>query len=425
MAGAFDYRATASTVGYAPVGGSVLALNGPTIITEGTQEYLRTGNVKAYDSSYADAIAAAPQLRVFGTPANSYYSSSYTASYSPTIAYSASTYATGAGMSGAAGYIGTSLSLLSTSSTASVINPGSGAFVYPLYSSTYIVIAKAVDTAPTYSTDGGATSAGSVGGTFTICPVKTAGIFANNTWLMLSSLNATSGEQCYIASANPTGAWTVGASTNIGMTLVKSISYGGGVFVAVGVNASSATAGKIATTASAGSAWTDRTAGAGITFVTADSVYGSCFSGTNHVALYGTSSTTTKAMISPDGINWTAKTLPIVCDTTVSDGAGTVIAYYGAGAPSATLSTGVSFALSTDNGATWTIANVYKGTCPVVGVGAKRIWFVNNKWIVFHTGDPHNFVDLGASISTPNYIGQQTTLPDDVLTGSGYYVRIK
>lgn len=423
--GAFDYRAALSGAAYTPVGGSVLVLNGTINFTDGTQEYLRTGNVKSYDSSYAAAIASAPQLRVFGTPANSYYSSAFTASYSPVIAYSAGTYATGAGQSGVAGYAGTTLALLAAGGTASFINPGSGAFVYPLYSATYIVLGASANTAPVYSTDGGLTSAGSVGGTFTTCPAKSAGIFANSSWLMLSSLNATAGEQCYIAAANPSGAWTVGASTNLGMTVVKSISYGGGVFVAVGTNTSSATAGKIASTASAGSAWTDRTAGAGITFLVSDLVYGSCFSGTNHVALYGTATTTTKAMISPDGINWTAKTLPIVCDTTVSDGAGTVVAYYGAVAPSPTLSTGVSFALSTDHGATWTVANVFKGTCPVVGSGAKRIWFVNNKWIVFHTGDMHNFVDLGASLTTPNYIGQQTTLPDDVLTGSGYYVRIK
>jgi hypothetical protein len=280
------------------------------------------------------------------------------------------------------------------------------------------------------------------GGTFTTCSIKTAICFGNNSWLALSTIAGSLGEQAYINNANPTGAWTVGAATNLGMNSVTAISYGAGVFVAVSADATSATTRKIATCASVGGAWTDRTAASGITFAASETILDVVFDGTEHVAVTSLGRIISSA--TPTG-TWTLRAVPFDCSIYApwnvpmtgaaavngisadvlelnTDGAGTIVAYASTGLKSGVLYHRPTFAISTDHGATWAVCQIYVGkAAPYVGsaTACRTLSYANGRWIANVAGNYQALVDIGPSLATPDYIGQQNA------QGQANFVRIK
>jgi len=403
------------TGGGIPIGASLLALDAPINFTSGAAEYLRTGSIKAYDASYATAISAAPQLRVFGNDAKTYGIA--TAAYTCRYFYVAGNYIC-PGLNYSSGYYGALNAL-----TGGAVNAGYSGTVAS--NASHLVYSTAANLALNYTTTGAVVTA--VGGVFTSYPVPSAMLFANNSWLALSTLGAIAGEQAYINNAVPTGTWTVGASTNIGMTACKGLAYGAGVFVVVGTSAS-ATAGKIATTATVGSAWTDRTSAAGIIFTASESIVDVVFSGSNFVA----TSSANRILTSPDGINWTARG-EVFDDASVhplsgvgswagggvvsgseltTDGAGVVVAQ-----PAFNFQIRPIFAISTDHGVTWSVAQIYIGKAPANGT--RTISYANGRWIANYAGSCQSCVDIGTSLTVPDFVGNQYQL------GAGQFVRIK
>lgn len=408
--------------GYAPVGAYVQALDAPVNFTSGAAEYLRVGTVKTYSAAYTTAIAAAPQLRVFGTDATTY--GSVTSTGLVTYYYIGSVYVaiplTGPWKQGALNVLGTNVT--SSNSVAAGIRAA-------VNGTSYLVCPRSTAAAHYYTADGITVTA--VGGTWAGTePIPGAICFGNNSWITLSSLAATANEQTYINNASPAGAWTLGASTNLGMTACKGIAYGAGLFVAVGTSGS-ATAGKIATTASVGSAWTDRTSASGITFGASDSISDIVFDGTGFVAITSTGNIIT----STDGTAWTLVGQPMDLSSlaplsgaaswtaggntthTVSlstDGAGTVV--YQPTCSSATIRP--VFAISTDHGATWKSAQTYIGKTGI-GTGGRSMSYANGRWISNVACYYLSCVDIGTSLTTPNYIGNQTSV------AAGQFVRIK
>lgn len=398
-----------------PVGGVLLRPDAKPSFILGAQEYLLSGRITPYTTSYAAVIAEAPQLRVFGnntktknvgTSTNynilySYIGTKYLALFSGYIYYSADLVTwTSAGVYPASALASSGSYIVSTNDTSNI--------------------------APKYTTDGITWTA--VGGNFgTFLPCK--GIaYGNGIWVALSSLNANAGEQGYIVNANPSGTWTAGASSNLGMARTLAIAYGNGVFVAVG-ESSSATAGKIATTASPAGGWTDRTAASGILFGASDSLGQVVFTGTHFIA---SPSIGAAVYRSADGITWTvvdtgahtAGYSPFyattfagaakVC-TLATNGAGTVVAAMGSsgGIPRSL------YLISTDHGLTWSAFQTYAGKAELGAGDYRYVSYANNKWLTNHSGLYTSLIDHGASFVEPDYVGYQYAL------AMGAYVRIK
>lgn len=403
--------------GGVPLGSTVqLGTGAPNKTIEG-KEYLRHGTVKAYSATYSNLIASCPELRVFGAQSRT-QNAGGGSNPGRRIVYFNGRYVVPAAASGTPRW-NTGLSGAWTSGTGTVSTSGARLAV----SGSYLVIGQAANTALSYSSDGMAWSA--VGGTFTTLPAPTAVGFGNNIWVSLSTLTATAGEQAYIAAANPSGSWTVGASTNVGMTSVKAIAYGAGVFVAVGTSAS-ATAGKIATTASPASGWTDRTSASGITFSTSESVSDVLFTGTNFVMVSAVSTNIYNLAYSADGITWTPVTMPVdmsganfvgtaaVQTNTwelVDNGAGKVVLYQTAASANNPYR---QMAISTDHGVTWTPARPYFAT---PGTASFYMSYANGKFLNNLGGDYNTTMDM-QDMTTPDYIGSQ------YVAATGYYTRI-
>ena len=402
-----------------PIGAMISALDMPVNFSSGGAEYLRAGALKAYDSSYAAAIAAAPQLRVFGNATKTKASTVGTTGYT-SYSYVGTNYVA---ISGNGVYYSSDLSSWTNVST---VTPNQS-LRRAASSGSYIVVpASASNTAPQYSSNGSTFSA--VGGTWTTCPAKSAIAFGNNIWVALSSLNGTNGEQAYIAAANPSGAWTVAASTNLGITTVAAVAYGASVFVAVGDSGSGA--GKIATCSTPAGGWTDRTTSSGITFQQGEVMNDVVFDGTAFVA----STSAGRILASTDGVSWTDCSCFDLSEYSqvgtligsprkvvlASDGVGTVVAmsggYDGNSAKARSL-----IAISTDHGVTWSQAQVFAGKAPLITSTriTRSISFANSRWLANQSGAYQSVVDLGTSFATPDYIGVQNQ------AFAGQYVRIK
>lgn len=389
--------------GGVPVGSLVSAPFAKINFTDGAAEYLRTGSIKTYSATYDTALAAQPQLGVYGND---------TAQKGTTTGTAFNFY----------GYVGTNYFTtgnnnysadLSMWNAATYTNSFSSQ-VRPAVGNGYgVVVATGVNLAHQYTTNGSTFS--SVGGTFTTCPVKTAICYAPSVgWLALSSLAGTAGEQSYIANINPTGSWTVGAGTNVSMTAVKAVAYGNGVFVAVGTSVGAY--GKIATCSTLGGTWTDRTSGASfITLAGYDGV-DVVFTGTHFVAIFNPGIVAR----STDGITWTRVTIPQVgpqyANYLATDGAGKVVACPAASGTSTNLPV---FYYSMDHGATWVVRQMYVGK--VAGqAGYCTPSYANGKWIINHGGAYQSPQDLG-SMSAPDFVGIQTSFGIEVQQ----HVRIK
>lgn len=402
--------------GGTPVGGVVSIVPGSKIlVTSGTQEYLLSGNVVTYNSSYASAMSEAPALRVFGN-ASMEIGTKTASSGTPYDIYYVGTnyvYIPPSG-SGAPQYY-TTFPTTSTSATWSIL-PGNPRTV--ITNGTYLVYTASANQAPQVTSNG--TSYTSVGGTFTTFTQKTAGAFGNNIWVTLSSMNGTAGEQGYIVAANPGGSWTVGTATNISMTATRAIAYGNGVFVAVG-QSSSATAGKIATCTSPASGWTDRTSASGISFAAGDNITFVVFSGTHFVAVWYSSSTgLVRTIRSTDGITWTeVSNVSPIYQTLLSvatNGAGKIVVTFVGSSTALPL----PIILSEDNGATWGGGQLWLGNIPVAtspGTFGPLMSYANSKFLENHSGTMTSIRDFGSFSTTPDYVGYQSS-------GTSYY-RIK
>lgn len=401
----------------------MLALDAPTNFTRNGAEYLRTGTIKAYSATYAQSIADAPWLRVYGDPANVYG----TAASGAVINYY---YVNGNFLgfaNGVGSWYGSTLAILA--SKANPITSGNNYFVYPGYGNgTYVVIpASAANTALGYTSTG--TSMTAVGGTFTAFAVGAKVCFGNNSWLAVSGLNGSSGEQAYIANANPSGTWTVGTATNIGTNAINGLQYGTN-FVAIGAKTSQTPL--VATCATAGGTWTNQTP-TNITWASIETLKSSCFDGTAHVVV----SSIGRIITSTDGgVTWTDQGVVLELGSLFplsgasswgnalsqfilsSDGAGTVVL-------KTTGSGGTSnprdpFAWSTDHGVTWNVAQVYTGKGAGATSAVRMITFAGSRWLVNNAGAIESVQDMGATIGgTPNFIGQQLSL------STGQYVRIR
>jgi|GEM_PF-6769121 len=404
-----------------PIGSTLPLANAVVNFTQNGLEYLRTGNIKSYDASYAPAMVSAPQLRVFGNLAGSLGSGvGAVTGIGMRYYFIGGNYIVvpSTGASGSFIFTGTTLALaLAGGSSIAGSNSAFNQTAKPAVNGAMSIVCshRTANTAFLYSTDGATMAA--VGGVFTTCPVKSALCFGNSSWLALSSLNATAGEQAYLAAANPSGAWTIGAGTNIGMTQANAVNYGAALFVAVGASASTTT-GLIATCAAVGGAWTDRTAASGITFATSESIVDAVFDGTRHVAITSTG----RVITSADGITWTLSAgfsyetaMTVAVPLLVTDGAGTVIAC--PKNPASTLPP--VYQMSTDHGASWSPFQSFCGSIASQANVQNAISYCNAQWLENHSGSLASCTNLGASIVTPNYVGQQYA------PTAGQYVRIK
>lgn len=404
-----------------PIGASILMLDAPNPVIDGASEYLRTGTIKPYDASYASAIAAAPQLRVFGSNAKTYgVATSATPPFYQKVGSNYFSVQTGSVQ------YGTILNALSSN----VVVAGADNTIKPVSNGAYSLISCGGNAAPSYTSNGSSfVSCSGIGSAFPCPPVL---CYGNSSWLALASLTANAGERTYINAASPTGTWTQGSSgAYMGMTQVKGLAYGAGVFVAGGISAS--TTGKLCYSATAGGLWTDCTPSS-ISWTTTGGVSDVVFDGTVHIAAaFSANSVFAGILTSPDGIAWTNRGNPVdagtnpinggtftgaitpsVINTTLcTDGAGTttLTCRHAAGSRPVIL-------ISVDHGVTWSVAQIYIGKAPQSACMAVMS-YVDGRWVFNHSGQYQSLVDIGTSLSTPDYIGQQLQL------AAGQFVRIK
>lgn len=417
-----------------PIGGNITVLDGPINPTYSGSEYLRSGTLKAYDSSYAAAVAAAPQLKAYGTLANSYGDLSVSAT--PVRVFYVGTNYVRLDTSTQA-YYGSTLALCSAGGSVvsvptNVIASGPNSTQKSGFGNGYLVLTGGANTAPIASSNGSSFAA--VGGTFATFPNPTViaylGAFG---WLSLSALAGSAGSRGYIANTNPTGTWTVDTGTNLSMTTAYSAATNGSVIVVTG-NSASATAGKIATSTTLAGAYTDRTATCGITFAASDTITNCVYSGSKFVAVYNAN----KIITSTDGLTWsivatpvdastlfingaTAPTMTINCLTT--DGAGKVV---GALAQSTGTLARALILVSADHGVTWDVVQCARANGHGFSSGAiATVSYANSKFLMNYSGNGTawttnmNIIDVGSLATTPDYIGQQLSY------AQGNYVRIK
>lgn len=392
------------------VGQDVYVQDGPLNFTINGQEYLRKGTIKAYSAAYANAVAAMPQLRVFGTAANTQSTFGYGVSGgSFNYTYLAGNYIAYA-TAGTSNYMPQYGATLATAASTACTTSGSNtqAVKHIANSGTYIVMpASSANLAPIYTAG---TAFANVGGTFTTFNQGHIA-FGNNSWLSVADLNGTAGSLGYIANANPSGAWTVATPTNLGITGIAGLAYGNGKFVAAASNASMIS-GQIAYCTTAGGAWTAASlpnpTSVGI------SLQDLVFDGTAHIALASGGAIYTST---DGGVNWTRQSnLPAVSTTFTrlsTDGAGTVIAN-----SSSTVSATVNavMAISTDHGVTWT---AFQATTGLTMQSAQGISYANGQWLYCASNNAGQLTAI-PNFTTPDYIGLQTAT-----ASTPNYVRIK
>lgn len=393
--------------GGVPIGGVVQFGQGmPTFYTFRGQEYLKQTTLISYAAKYSPLVSLG--LGVWGNAAT--HASSATGGASSRCHYVGTNYVVFS--SGVQPKYAASLAGAWTDTGAASPAPSRRA---SFSNGTFLVYAhNSANQAPLYSSNGSAFSP--VGGTFTTFPVPGVVAFGNNIWVSLSSLNGVAGEQGYLAAANPSGAWTVGASTAMNMTAVNGVAYGNGVFVAGGQSAT-ATGGKLATCTTPAGGWTDRTAASGITFAASDQIYDVVFNGSYFFAL----ATGGRLLRSADGITWTViSNLPIglAAGTLLEAIAGRIVVLQ-----QAANSADIFFASSADSGASWSIGKLYAGKIAVQGTQYVALNFANSKWVINHSGTYLNPGDYGAlDMTAPNYIGYNYANIGQVVTSGSISV---
>ena len=409
--------------GSVPIGGLVVMPNALPHVTIDGKEYLRAGLLKAYDASYAAAVAAAPQLRVFHEAATSLASQS--ASYTMRYHRIGTNYVATIG-SAAPNY---SSNLTSWSAATGMGGAPGDLKRYAVSGTSYLVVPHGTANYAHYYTANGS-SYSAVGGTFTTHPVSKAVCYGNSWWVALNDLAGTAGGRSTINNANPSGTWTIAAAPSLSGTAagVNAIAFGGSGnwFVACGASAS-LTAGKLATCTDPSGTWTDRTNTCGIN---ADA-YGLAindvvFDGNKFVAYVARNGTAELWHAADPTGSWTyAGPMPyssagkdFLATTTsngnpelVTDGAGKLWVYMPTSVETKTIYE------SSDSGLTWT---VFQGT--TLGATSptyKTLSYANGKLIANFSGSAVGQSDLGA-LTTPAYVGvQQPSAYKD------YYVRIK
>lgn len=413
--------------GSVPIGGLVVMPDALPHVTIDGKEYLRAGLLKAYDASYAAAVAAAPQLRVFHEAATSLASQSATATVR--YYYIGSNYV--ATVSGSAPYYSSNLTSWSTATG------WSGTPVdlkrYAANGTSYLVVPHGTaNTAHYYTSNGSSYSA--VGGTFTTHPVSKAVCYGNSWWVALNDLAGTAGGRSTINNANPSGTWTIAAAPSLGGTAagVNAIAFGGSGnwFVACGASAS-LTAGMLATCTDPSGTWTDRTNTCGINAGAYSlAINDVVFDGNKFVAYVVRNGTSELWHASDPTGSWTyagpmpysaagkdflATNMATGNPALVTDGAGKLWVY----APTNSGPETKTIYESSDSGLTWT---VFQGTTLGATANAgsyKTLSYANGKLIANFSGSATGQSDLGA-LTTPAYVGvQQPSIYKD------YYVRIK
>lgn len=402
-----------------PVGASIIILDAPARVVDGSAEFLRTGMIKSYDSSYAAAIAVAPQLRVFGNNASTYGAT--TGSSACRYAYIGGKYVA---MQENSSKQGSSLNNISAYISPSFWNTASKKLAV---GNGYLVCPQGANMPHKYTADG--MTATIVGGTFSSAPASPSMCYcAGLGWLGLASLAGTANEMSYIANVVPTGSWTLTACAALTMTSCNAMAFGNGVIVAVG-NSSLATTGKIATNTALPGVWVDRTASSGIVFSASERIVDVVFDGAKFIAV----TDVLRIITSSNGVDW--KDCGVALDNCIynpitgatgasfagndfpnlcTDGAGTTVLTQGVKAVSRPV-----FAISVDHGATWAPAQVNISKAPLAAY-QHTMSYVNGRWIFNGSADPQSLVDLGPSLNVePDYIGQQAQLI------AGQYVRIK
>lgn len=414
-------------------GQAALMQNAPTSVSFNGQEFLRIGSVKTYAADHAASLAIAPQLRVFGTLANS-YGTTNTGGDTCQYAYVGTNYVSANSNVGSLFYAA-SLSALSSTPATSTGTGGAISSKTPLTGGNarigqgngYLVVPNGANVAMAYTTNG--STYNPVGGNFATFLDQNATCYCGALgWISLHSLAGWGpGSRGYIANTNPTGTWTVDSANNLGMTTCHSIASNGTVIVAVG-GSGAATAGKIATATAVSGTFTDRTSASGITFTVAEAVFKVVWTGARFVAL----TTLNQIITSTDGINWvvtefafeTSTVNPVGTGTQsvygvgdmASDGAGKVVFVDSATQPSASHPL---IRVSTDHGLSFTTAQLFLGKHVQGGTpNCRTVSYANGKFILNLSGALSNFVDCN-SIATPNYVGQQ------IQFAQGFSVRIK
>lgn len=413
--------------GSVPIGGLVVMPNALPHVTIDGKEYLRAGLLKAYDASYAAAVAAAPQLRVFHEAATSLASQS--GSYTMRYHHIGSNYVATTG-NAVPNY---SSNLTSWSAATGLGGAPGNLDRYAVNGTSYLVVPHgSANYAHYYTANGSSYSA--VGGTFTTHPVSKAVCYGNSWWVALNDLAGTAGGRSTINNANPSGTWTIAAAPSLGGTAagVNAIAFGGSGnwFVACGASAS-LTAGKLATCTNPSGTWTDRTNTCGINAGAYSlGINDVVFDGNKFVAVVSRNNTAEVWHAADPTGSWTyagpmpysaagkdflAETMSNDNPSLVTDGAGKLWVY----APTNTGPEAKTIYESSDSGLTWT---VFQGT--TLGATAtngdyRTLSYANGKLIANFSGSATGQSDLGA-LTTPAYVGvQQPSAYKD------YYVRIK
>ncbi len=411
--------------GSVPIGGLVVMPNALPHVTIDGKEYLRAGLLKAYDASYAAAVAAAPQLRVFHESATSLAAAASTVTCY--YYYIDTNYVENAGTTGQ-----------NYSSSLTSWSPATGTFAsanlkrFATNGTSYLVVPHGTaNTAHQYTANGSTFTA--VGGTFTTHPVSKAVAYGNSWWVALYSIAGTAGGMSYINNANPSGTWTIAAAPSLGGNAagVLAIAFGGASnWFVVASTSASLTAGKLATCTNPSGTWTDRTNTCGINAGAYSlAINDVIFDGNKFVAYvdrngsnelwHATDPTGTWTLAGPipyasGGKDFLGGTAGYSISPLLTDGAGKMWVYGSASTAAAETKTIYE---SSDSGLTWT---VFQGTTlGATAASNKTISYANGKLIANFTGAPAAQSDLGAR-TTPAYIGVQH--PSSY---NNYYVRIK
>lgn len=400
--------------GSLPIGAHIPMPGAPAWYSSNGQEFLRSGALLAYSAGYAASIAAVPGLRVFGNNSNSYPPAAGGGAYTAKYYHIGTNYVCVLGGTSSASYNSALSGSWTGCDTPQNVPNGLSKFA-AANGTSYLVVSSAVaGAAPKYTADGIDFSA--VGGTFSAFPGNCAVAYGNSSWVAAASLDGST-KIGYIAAANPSGSWTVAASTPLSMATVRAITYAASVFCAVG-DSTSASAGKIVTFTTPGGTWTDRTSGSGIAFQPSEYIYDVKYDGAAFVAITSRGRVITAA--DPTS-TWTDR--GFMLDTSRVDLVGTGAS---AGVPYALETDGAGTCvvscsipsqpavslnyISTDHGVTWSLMQVYFGKTGIVANtgNPSGCSYANGQWIFNMTGDVAGLVNPGSTLTTPDYVGWQT-----------------
>ena len=380
--------------GGVPIGAHVLAYDLP------GEGYLRCGDLVPYGSAYADAIARAPGLRVYGNDVTSVAAGigarpviydrvgAMFVAVAPGDKTWYSTdlrqwhaHANAQTVPPALNRAARTISGMALPTNAGIVVIGAGSsLTVPVISGAAGAACRAIAASPTY-------------------------------WLAATSLQGSGGELAYCESPAPTQDWRRIAAPNLGMTRCNAIAYGHAGFVCAGASASPSAGKLLVSSVPHTSAWTDLTAR--IPGAVGDEVLDAVYDGSHYILL------TMQGLYASQDLNTFVRLATPACGAEP----GGIRMTVHAGLVALAVNSGRQrlIALSRDHGATWTTLQPYlrrTGASDTAGVGT--LSRAGDRWIANFSGTVGSLVDLGESFDrAPDWVGSQSS------PGPGWCVRVK